>query len=441
MSKEKRIRSDVVRDSINTFGTNAIGVVLLLVSNFAVMRRVGPDIRGYYSAVQTWGGGFYTILSLSVAAAAIVYFVARYKIQNTKKSIVRLTGVVFLIIAVIGSLVLFVLRRSSLFGFGTMPVSYLAAIMVYALCSLILSACLSVLRGENKFKSFNIVNLIQKILNALLYFFIAVFPSADIWIWGTNGIAIAMIFLALYGIRRWSGPKPQPVPEDDHPVPIKSVTAYSLKAHVSNVLTYVNTFLGSYVVQGKFSIAVLGLYNTAFTIMQQVWVLPDAVSQVVMSRIAAMNKQNDKLRLTLISTKVVAYISAVTALLVLWAADIFVPLLFPKYVGALAPLAYLIVGSIFISFAKVLGNSIAAYGRPELNIIPTAVGIASNCAACLILVPLMGINGVALSTSISLTIQGFTSIAIFCIYSHTPVYRMFIPSREELASLKAIFKK
>ncbi|MGC7323256.1 hypothetical protein RBA16_27570, partial [Mycobacteroides abscessus subsp. massiliense] len=93
-------------------------------------------------------------------------------------------------------------------------------------------------------------------------------------------------------------------------------------------------------------------------------------------------KQNDKLRLTLISTKVVAYITAVTALLVLWAADFFVPLLFPMYVGALAPLAYLIVGSIFISFAKVLGNSIAAYGRPELNIIPTAVGIASNCAAC-----------------------------------------------------------
>lgn len=441
MSKKKIIRSDVVRDSINTFGTNAIGVVLLLVSNFIVLRRAGPEIRGYYTAVQTWGGGFYTILSLSVAAAAIVYFVARYKIQNTKTSIIRLTGIVFLVIAVIGSLVLFALRKAALFHFDTMPVSYLAAIMVYALCSLILSACLSVLRGENKFKSFNIINLVQKVLIALLYVVIAVRPSAGVWIWGTNAVAFAMIFLALYGIWRWNGPKPQPVPEDDHPVPVKSMTVYSLKAHVSNVLTYVNTFFGTYIVQGKFGISNLGVYNTAFTIMQQVWVLPDAVSQVIMSRIAAMNKQNDKLRLTLISTKVVAYITAVTALLILWAADLFVPMLFPMYVGALAPLAYLIVGSIFISFAKVLGNSISAYGRPELNIIPTAVGIASNCAASLILVPLMGINGVALSTSISLTIQGFTSIVIFCVYSHTPIYRMFLLNREEMASLKGLVKR
>lgn len=440
MSKKKIIRSDVVRDSVNTFGTNAIGAVLVLVANFIVLRRANPGIKGYYTAVQTWGGGFGTILSLSIASA-VVYFVARYKIRNTKASIMRLTGVLFVVIAVLGSLVLFVLRKESLFQFDTMPVSYLVAIMAYALCSLLLSVCMSVLRGENKFKSFNIVNLVQKVLNFLLYVVIAVRPSADIWIWGTNAIAFAMIFLALYGIWRWSGPKPQPVPEDDHPVPVKGLTVYSLKAHASNVLTYVNTFLGSYIVQGKFNISDLGLYNTAFNIMQQVWILPDAVSQVILSRIAAMDKQNDKLRLTLISTKVVTYITAVAALLIVWAADLFIPILFPMYVGALAPLAYLIVGSIFISFSKVLGNSIAAYGRPELNIIPTIAGVASNAVASLIIVPILGVNGVALSTSISLTVQGITCVAIFCNFSHTPVYRLFIPSRAEWTSLKGVFKR
>ena len=440
MGKTNKIRSDVVRDSINTFGTNAIGAVLMLVANFVVLRKANPTIKGYYTSVQTWGGGFYTVLSLSIAAS-VIYFVARYKIHNTKATVLRLSAVVFVGIGAVGSLVLFLLRKASLFQFDTMPTSFLAATVVYALCSLALSVATAVLRGENKFKSFNVVNLVQRVCLTFLYLAVALHPTADLWIWGTNAIAVAMTVLALFGIRRWNGPKPRPAPDDDHPVGAGAMTAYSLKAHVSNVLTYVNTYLGNYIVQGKFNISNLGVYNTAFTIMQQVWILPDAVSQVIMSRIAAMNEQKDQLRLTLISAKVVFYITAAVALLVLWAAYLFVPWLFPMYAGSVEPLAYLIVGSIFISYSKVLGNSIAAYGRPELNIVPTVVGIASNVVASLVFIPMLHVNGVALASSVSFTLQGFASIAIFCSYSHIPAYRLFVPTREELAAVKGAFRR
>ena len=438
MSKKKRIHSDVVRDSINTFGTNAIGAVLMLIASFVVLRKVKPEIRGYYTVVQQWGSGFYTVFSLSIAAS-FIYFVARYKIKNTKSSILRLSAITFFFILLIGSVILLVLRNSSFFC--TTPVDFLVATVVYALCSLVLSVCTCILRGENKFKSFNIVNLAQRILLVVLYFVIAVRPSAGLWIWGTNAIMVLMTGFAVYCIYRWSGPRPQPVPEDDHPVGMKSMTAYSLKAHVSNVLTYSNTYLGTYIVQGQFGIKNLGVYNTAFTIMQQVWILPDAVSQVIMSRIAAMSEKKDKLHLTLISAKVVFYITALTTILIYVFAKLLLPWLFPMYTGALEPLAYLLVGAILISYAKVLGNSIAAYGRPELNIVPTVTGIAANAVACILLIPSMHINGVALATSISLAVQSITCIAIFCHFSHTPFYRLIVPTKEEINSMKGIFKK
>ncbi len=438
MRKTKRIHSDVVRDSINTFGTNVIGAILMLIANFVVLRKVDPEVKGYYTAVQNWGSGFYTIFSLSIAAS-FIYFVARYKIQNTKRSIIRLSGAVFIGILVVSSVILFVLRNSSFFS--TTPSSFLVATVVYALCSLALSVCTSILRGENKFKSFNIVNLAQRVLLTLLYFAVAVHPSSGLWIWGTNAISVIMTGLAIFGIYRWSGPHPQPAPEDDHPVKSGSMVAYSLKAHISNVLTYVNTYLGTYVVQGIFSIKNLGVYNTAFTIMQQVWILPDAVSQVIMSRIAAMNKKEDKLQLTLTSAKVVFYSTLVIALIIYVAAVLFLPWLFPMYKGALEPLTYLIFGSVFISYAKVIGNSIAAYGRPELNIFPTVAGIVSNVAGCFIFIPLLHINGVALATSVSLTIQAFSAIAIFCHFSKTRVYKLFVPTKEEIASIKGAFRK
>lgn len=436
--KQKKVQSSIVRDSLNTFGTNAIGAAITLVSAFLVLNRVNPSIKGLYNTVQLWGGGFSTVLGLSVNSA-VTYYVARYKIQNAGATVKRLTLLLSAAITLVGAAVLLTMRGSQ--SFYETPLPYLLAILVYGVSSFILNICIAVLRGENKFKSYNSIVLLQRILVTALAVAVYIRPSAAVWVWGTNAIAVLMIVLSLYFILRWSGPMPQPAPEDDFPVPTGGVVKYSLKCHVSNMMNYLNQNLGSYVVQGSYGQANFGVYNTAMTMMQQVWILPDAVSQVIMSRIAGMREQSDKLKLTLISSKVVTYATAVTAVLLVWVANLFVPVIFPMYVGALDPLKYLIIGSVVISYAKVLNNSISAYGRPELNIIPTALGIAANLLFSVLLIPAMGINGVAVATSISLSLQGVSSIVIFCVFTKTPFYRLLVPSREELATLKNVIKR
>lgn len=438
MAKEKKIRSDVVRDSVNTFGTNAIGTILTLIQTFAVMRRVNLQVKGDYTSFTYWSSGFLTILSLSITSS-VIYFVARYTIRNTRTALAKVTGSIFALILVVSSGVLIALRNSSYFQH--MPVNFLVAMEVNALLCLVLNVFVGALRGENKFKSFNIINLVQKIITTVLALYIAFHPSAPIWIWGTNAVAAIAIVMAAYAMRRWNGPQPQPAPEDDHPVKAGEMVNYSLKSHVSNVLTYVNTYLGNYIIQGKYNVSNLAVFSTANTIAQQLWVLPDAVSQVIMSRIASTNNANDKLHLTLVSSKVVTYVTVISAFLLYWVAKLFIPWIFPLYVGSLKLLPYLIAGSVFISFAKVLNNSIAACGRPELNIIPTVCGVVTNIVSNLLLIPHMGMNGVALATALSLTMQGIASIVIFCVYSHTPFYRLIIPTKEEFNMAKGIFKK
>ncbi|HEX2985704.1 MAG TPA: polysaccharide biosynthesis C-terminal domain-containing protein [Caproiciproducens sp.] len=435
---EKKTRSSIVRDSLDTFGTNAIGAAITLISTFLVLNRVDPSIKGLYNTVQLWGGGFASLLGLSINSA-VMYFVARYKVQNTRGAIRKLTFWIGGAIVIIGSL-LMVLLRNSQFFYQT-PVPYLIAIVIYGVSSFILNICLAVLRGENKFRSFNIINLIQRILVFLLAVVVFLRPSAAVWVWFTNAISIAMIAVAFYSMKRWSGPMPEPAAEDNFTVQTGSMVKYSLKSHVSNVMTYINSYLGSYIVQGAYGTSNFGVYNTAYTMMQQVWILPDAVSLVIMTRIASMKEQSEKQKLTVVSCKIVTYISAVIAVALVWVANLLVPVVFPKYIGALNPLKYLIVGSIFISYAKVLNNSIAAYGRPELNIIPTAIGIVANLALSVALAPVFGMNGVAIATSLSLTLQGISSIIIFCTFTKTPFYRLFLPTGEEIAMAKGIIKK
>jgi O-antigen/teichoic acid export membrane protein len=440
MSKTKKIRSDVMRDSVNTFGTNAVISVLSLVQIFIQMRWINPAVKGDNTSFTNWGSGFLTVLSLSITSS-VVYFIARYTMRNTRAALAKITGGVFALILVVSTAVLVLLRSRSLFEFQKMPVNFIVAIVVNALLCLVLNVFVGVLRGENKFKSFNIINLVQKIVMIVLVIYIACRPSTTVWIWGTNAIAAIAIGMAVYGMWRWNGPKPQPVPEDDHPVAAGGMVAYSLKSHVSNVLTYVNTYLGSYVVQGLYGNGNLAVYGVALTAGQQLCILPNAVSQVIMSRLAAMNKDGDRQRLTLTFSKIVTYLTVISAPLLYWACRLLIPWIFPKYAGSLGPLPYLICGQVFISFATVLNNSIAAYGRPELNIIPTVCGVVTNIVFDFLLIPKMGMNGIALATALSMTMQGVSSIVIFCRYTHTPFYRLIIPTKEEFAMAKGVFKK
>ena len=436
--KTKKFRSAFVRDSLNTFGTNLIGSILSVFSSLIVLSRVPREIKGLFGQVQQWGAGLNTILGLSVASA-VIYYVARNSIRNAGRAVRRLGFCIAAAIALTGAALMFCLRGSSFFK--ETPAQFLAAIVLYGVVSFLFNFCMAVLRGENKFRSYNLVNLVLQILMAALAVVIFVRPNAVFWVWGAIAVSSTTLLLALWGVVRWNGPKPEPAPENDLPVGTGDLVRYSLKSHVSNVMTYLNSFLGSYIVQWVYTISDFSLYNTAVTMMQQVWLLPDAVSQVILSRIAGMTEQKDKVRLSVLSSKIVTYVTTVSAVAIYWAAKVFVPILFPLYRDSVNYLPYLAVGYVLISYAKVLGNSIAAYGRPELNIIPTALGIAANVVSSLLLIPRMGINGIALSASVSLTVQSVTCVTIFCRFSRTPVYKLIVPEKEEIAAVRRIFRK
>lgn len=439
--KTKKVRSALVRDSIDTFGTNLIGSMLSLLSTLLILKRVDPEIKGYFTQMQQWGGGFFTILGLSVTSA-VIYYVARNSIRNARGAVVRLSVGITAGMILISSAVLFFLRDSSFFkGTPNTPRSFLLAIVIYAVLSFLSNICMAVLRGENKFKWYNLVNLIQQILMAALCVVIFLNPNTTVWVWGAIAVSSGMTLFAFYGVLRWNGPKPEPAPENDLSVGTGDLVRYSLKSHVSNVMTYLNTNLGPYIVMWVSSIANYGIYSLAVTMMQQVWLLPDAVSQVILSRISGMTQMKDKVRLTLLSSKVVTYITTAGAVVLYWVARLIVPAVFPMYAGTIGPLAYLMIGSVFYSYSKVLGNSIAGYGRPELNIIPSVIGIAVNIGSIFLLLPLMGTDGIALSTSISLTVQSVTCIVIFCRFSHVPAYKLIVPEKEEIATIRGVFRR
>ncbi len=436
--KSKKLSSDIVRDSVNTFGTNLFGSVLMILSVFLVLNRVDPSVLGYQTQMQSWGGAFTTLLGLSVTSAG-VYFIAKHSIKNAKAAVLKLTVRLSAAIVAIAVVTLALLRNTHFFE--TTPVSFLFATVLYTLCSFLFNICTMVLRGENKFKSYNIVILVQRILAFLVAILVFLRPSASLFVWATVAINVVMVVFALWAVGRWNGPKPVPAPGDDRPVGTGEMLNYSLKSHASNVLSFLNTSLGTYVVQGIYSISNYSIYSEANTAMQQIWLLPDAVSQVILSRLSAMEDIKGKLKITLLSCKLMTYLTTIGALLMLWAAQVLIPILFPKYIGCIVLMRYLALGYVIMSYVKILGNSIAAFGRPELNILPTAIGVTANIGFTLLLFPQMGVYGVATASSISMSLQSICCMVIFCVFTHTRPHRLLIPNKEEIDSVLRLLRR
>lgn len=56
--KDLAVHSDIVRDSLNTFGTNVINTLIQIFSAIVVLSRVDPVINGLKAQVLLWGADF-----------------------------------------------------------------------------------------------------------------------------------------------------------------------------------------------------------------------------------------------------------------------------------------------------------------------------------------------------------------------------------------------
>lgn len=430
-------RGGVLQDALSTFGTNAFGAVLALISSFCIMPVLDPGESGLITQNQMVGSALFTLLSFSVNSS-MIYYVSRCKLKNVVRSIKRVSVALTLLIAAVGAVVVLMLRDSYFADTATL---YCICAVAYGVFSFVSNVFLAILRGENKFRVYNLINLMQRVLTTAFSLTVFIWPTAAVIVSGSIFTLLLSIVLAYASIRHISYAQDTPAPENDREVSSGELLRYSMKAHVSNVLTFANTNVSSIILKANNGLTDFGVFTKAYTIVQQIWILPDAVSMVIMSRIAAMTDTKDKTKLATLSCKLVSYLTLVCLPLVVVAAEIFIPILFPKYVDCIDPLKILTVGSFFITYSKVLSNSIAAYGKPELNIISTAVGVVLNLGLSLVLIPHLLVAGAALATSISLTAQGLTAVIIFCVYTKTPFYRLIIPTRDEITLAAGILKR
>ncbi len=422
-----------------TLGRQIGSGVIQLVTLAIIARVFGPSGNGAYALALLLPGMLATLLNLGIAPAN-VYFLGANKVDP--KHAWRVTSKISFWIIIAGWLIgaLVIIYKSASF-FPEVPVSMLWLALAFFPLIFVTANISSFFQGLQEFKQFNIVLLLQPILNLAVVSLLVIFGYKNLfYILSSYFFSLVVTQLIAYILLRGllierTGPK-----FDNY---AKKLINYGYKAHLSNILAFVNYRADMLLLSFFVGPAAVGVYTVAVSITEKLWLLSSAISTVLLPRLSQLSNDEDKRKLlTPLIARWVFWLTLFASLILVAIGSYVVQLIFGSdFIEAYSAMILLIPGIVVGACSKVLANDIAARGRPELNLATSWVAVIINIIGNIILIPKYGIQGAAAATSFAYLINFVMRLVMHNYFTKIPFYKNFILTLSDFKVLKSFLSR
>ena len=395
-----------------TFGRQIAAAVLGLVTMALIARAFGPEGMGAYAVALLLPTTLTTFLNLGVAPANVYHLGSgQVGLGALLRANIRIALWLTAIGIGIGAVVL--TWYSEPFFPSVPPLVLWLALATFPL-ALLTSFLLSVFQGLQQFRPFNTILVAQPTVLLVLVLSLAAAGSRElVLLIGAYFLAqVLMLAMAWARLRplRANGPVSEPTPGF-----LKKTLGYGWKAHLSNILAFVNYRADIFIANLFLGPASVGIYVVSVAFAEKLWMISQAVSTVLLPRLSQLASDETKRKqLTPLIARWVLFATLLGASIVAVVGGPFINAVFgTEYRAALTPLLILLPGIVAGSVARVLANDIAARGRPELNLYTSIVVVTVNIIGNVLLIPRFGLAGAAGATTIAYTLNLLLRLMIY----------------------------
>ena len=144
--------------------------------------------------------------------------------------------------------------------------------------------------------------------------------------------------------------------------------------------------------------AAVGSYRVATQFAEMVQRVPDVAGAVLLAKVV---RDQDEDRLSLRVARRILLFSLAAALVLLAAGKALIGWLFPSYPESFLPLAWMLPGLVFLGLGSICNTKLAGQGYPAITLWAAAAAFALNLGLNLCLIPALGLQGAAISTSLA----------------------------------------
>jgi O-antigen/teichoic acid export membrane protein len=415
--------------------TNGLAAVALLGTTVLTARAFGPGGRGEYSLATLCVTIVVALGSLGLGAAA-AYHAARgtWPRPLAFGNATLLGLLVGLVLLAGGACVVF----AGGVTFKGVPEAELGLALLAVPFVLAVANIQSVYQGFRNFKQYNLITLGQAVLPL---------PLIGVAIFFGGGVRAAILATVIAGFvlfvavlaraRRstglaWRLELPY----------VRALVSYGVRTHPANVLAFLGYRLDVFLVDAFKGAAAVGLYGAGVVIAEGLWMPSQAVSTALFPTIAAETDESARRSLTPLVVRSTLWLTAILAVILFFLASPLVDLLYATRFAASAGVVRILVpGIVLFSAARVVGNDIAARGRPLANSVVAAVSVACNIALNVFLIPRYGIDGAAWASTASYSVLFAGTIAFYGKITRVPLRTLLVPSPEDGARYMRLVKR
>lgn len=276
-----------------------------------------------------------------------------------------------------------------------------------------------------------IVNFAELLLIVVLWIF---FPAS--FLIGVSVIAFKDVIMAVIYTWHWR----KEIISDKTPIRgwALRLLKFGFFPMLALLMTTLNYRVDVIMLDGRVPDAAIGVYSIGVMLAERVWLIPDAMKEVMVSKVAKGKGTAEVSFVIRVCNTVCLLVIAVLILL----GQPFINIVFgEEYAGAYTVTLILLVGVFFMIYYKMIASYNIVIGKQVINFIFLGISVLGNIAANAVMIPFFGIYGAGWASVISYAICSILFIIHFRITTKVPLRSMLIATPSDFKGLKSRLKK
>jgi O-antigen/teichoic acid export membrane protein len=429
---------------IRQFLTQFIGLVSGFVISIITARILGPENRGEFSMLLNTSGFLCLLFGFSYGTS-MVYIIANNKmpLRNTINSF----GLLVLILIAICFATLFFFPTSwyQVVVPKSGNTSYYLWVL-FALFALTVTGILynSVLSGKKLFKEQQLSFLITSTISIIAYIIVFIYrQELDINVRKFSLFYLLLAILPNLGYYLIYLKKTRPAMSFHFldTGQMKYVLGFSLMAYLCTIFHFLSCRIDFWIVEYYKGSKDLGIYSLAVNLAQMIWILPQAISVILLSYSGDEDKQKSNDNTNTLSRVALAIIFLAAPFL-FFTIDFFMPLLFGiEYTDSAFLFKMLLFGIVPFSLTTILSSYFAGSGQVKVNLYCSFLGFISCLILDLLLIPKFGTPGAAIASGISYIISTTFIVLMYLKTTHTHLSALILFKKQDLNLIRHKLKQ
>jgi len=423
-----------LKESLTNFSGQIVLIVLGITTSVLTARVLGPSGKGVLSVVLLLPTILAQIGSISISNSN-VYFLGKKKYTFNQ---------IFwnsLLIAFIfgGICIIFFFLFNDLFRrlFINIPTNYLRIVVISVPFGILIPYLFNLFLSMQKIVTYNVVKISQPLVFILLFVLLSFLFHPDV---SMAAISYSFSFLTTSVIGILLLRKKIIFKATFSTKIFKDTLSFGFKGHLGSIADYLNRRLDIFIISTLLPFEEVGYYAIAVTITEMLWYIPKSIGSILFNKIALSPEQRESNNFTAIICRNTLFLLTILGLFLLLTNKIIIELFYgTAYLPSINALLILIPGIIISGIKGLLVAYVNGIGKPIISTISAFIGLGINLPLNFLLIPVIGIAGAAVATTISYIISSIYLLLFFKKSSNLPYKDIILINHNDIIVYKNLF--